>query len=133
MHIRGASPCKHELARSQEHRAYAYDRDHCLGSHLAGVRLDAMRLDESAKNRLSKNGEQVAGPDAQECETSDTGRPSAFLAEDDGICNEAEIQNAVNDADVNVPKDAMEDVSLDRMRTLQYIPNRFLQHHGEWP
>jgi hypothetical protein len=46
--------------------------------HLAGVRLDAMRLDESAKNRLSKNGEQVAGPDAQECETSDTGLHSIF-------------------------------------------------------
>ena len=59
-----------------------------------------MRLDESPQDRLAKDGEQVSSADTQKGETGDTGGPPAFLTEHDGICDEAEVQDAVDNTDV---------------------------------
>lgn len=86
-----------------------------------------MRVDPFADQRFADDdnhradsyacwGEQVSKLDARskeclvvhtaETETRESGGPASELCEHDRVCNEAEVQNAVNERNVKIPEDA---------------------------
>lgn len=70
-----------------------------------------MPLDKFSQNGLSKDAEEIAEPDSQKGETGYTSGPAAFLSKDDGVGDEAEVEDSVDDADVGVPEDARYGIS----------------------
>lgn len=70
-----------------------------------------MPLDKFSQNGLSKDAEKIAEPDSQKGETGYTSGPAAFLSKDNGVGDEAEVEDSVDDADVGVPEDARYGIS----------------------
>lgn len=96
-----------------------------------------MPFDKFPQNGFAKDTEQIAEADSQKGETSYTGGPAAFLSEDDGVGDEAEVEDAVDDTDVGVPEDAAYELTAlvcpSAVLRNCNSPDRLRQHHGERP
>ena len=62
-----------------------------------------MGVDHAADEGFGGDDDEGADADAGEGETGDGGRPAADLGEDEGVGDEAEVEDSVDDGDVDVP------------------------------
>jgi len=60
--------------------------------------------DHLSDDRFETEDDEAPNGNAHEREASNTVGPAANSFEDDWVGDEAEIENAVNDADVQIPK-----------------------------
>lgn len=98
-----ARPREPQLADGHQHRRYAHDADHGLGGRFARLRVGRVGVDQAAEEGFAGDDEEGADADAGEGEAGDAGGPAAELGEDDGVGDEAEVEDAVDDGDVDVP------------------------------
>lgn len=106
MHVWGAGPCEPELADGHGDAGDADGEDHGFGWGLARFRVGFVAVDDAADERLAADDDERADADAAEGEAADAGGPAAALGEDDGVGDEAEVEDAIDDGDVDVPEDA---------------------------
>lgn len=63
------------------------------------MRVAGLGVDYAAEEGLRDDGDDGADADAAEGEAGDAGGPAAVLGEDDGVGEEAEVEDAVDERD----------------------------------
>lgn len=107
MHGHGhARPREPQLADGRQHGGDAHDADHGLRGRFSRGGVGLVRVDHAAEEGFGADDEEGADADADEGEAGDAGGPAAALGEDDGVGDEAEVEDAVDDGDIDVPEDA---------------------------
>ncbi len=101
-----ARPREPELADGRQHGRDADDADHRFGGDFARFRVALVRVDHAPDERLGGDDGEGADADADKGQARHAGCPAADLGEDDGVRDEAEVEDAVDDGDVDVPEDA---------------------------
>lgn len=83
-----------------------------------------MRVDEAADERLAEDDDEPADADADVGEPRGARLPAADFSEDDGVGDEAEVEDGVDDGDVEVPEDAV-DYGLVKSGSKKYATTSF--------
>ena len=106
VHGRSAGPGEPELADGHEDGGDANNADHGFGGNAACFWIYLVRIDHAPDEGFADNDEEAADGEAGEGETAKTEGPAADAGEDDGVGDEAEVEDAVDDGDVEVPENA---------------------------
>ena len=106
MHGRRARPREPELATGHEDCGDADDADHGFWGRAAGGGVGLMGVDHTADEGFGADDKEAADGEAGEGEPGEAEGPVAGAGEDDGVGDEAEVEDAVDDGNVDVPEDA---------------------------
>ncbi len=106
VHGRHARPREPELAQRDEDGADADNADHGFRGWPTGGRVGLVSVDHAADEGFGADDEEAADGEAGEGEAGEAEGPVAGAGEDDGVGDEAEVEDAVDDGDVDVPEDA---------------------------
>lgn len=93
---RGAGPREPDLPKWRDESGYAQHRHHCLGSDATGVGLGSVTVNEAPQKRFRYDGHDCADRDACEGGAGSARFPASDVGEYDGVCDEAEIEDAVD-------------------------------------
>lgn len=105
---RGARPREHQLAGRDDQGRDAHDGHHRFWRDFPRLRVDLVAVDHATDQRLGDDGHDGPDPDPDEGKPRQSDGPAPNLPEDDRVRGEAEVENAVDDANVEVPEDAAE-------------------------
>ena len=108
---RHARPREPQLAHRHQDPSDAHNADHGLGRDFARFRIFSVGSDDAANERFEANDEKDTDPNAGEGETGKTEGPVTDIHKDDGIGDEAEVEDGVDDCYVDVPENAVMNVS----------------------
>ena len=106
VHRGNTRPCEPELADGHQAGCHTHYGDRRFGNHFSCLRIVFVRVDHPADEGFTEYDSQRSYPDPAECESGNPDGPAPDLAEDDGVGDEAEVEDAVNDGDVEIPEDA---------------------------
>lgn len=110
---RSTGPREPDLAHGGENGGDAEHRDHGLGRDMSGRRVGFMAVDHSSQEWFGDDCQQSPDRDAREGGARWAWLPTADVGEDDGVCDETEVQYAVDGRGVEIPKNPVIGVSYE--------------------
>ena len=82
----------------------ADDADHSFWCRFTSLWIFAVSHDHFPDQRFAEQNDETANGDAEEGETCDAERPAANICENDWVGHETKVEDAVDDANVHIPK-----------------------------
>lgn len=94
-----AGPGEAELAEGREDSTEGHDASRGFGKDGACFGVSRLRVDDAAEEGFAEDDDEGADADAAKGEAGHTWGPTAMLGEDDGVGEETEVENRINEGD----------------------------------